>query len=155
MFVKASVLALSLLKQLEGWRDKPYADGGGKMTIGWGHLIGPNEHYERITKEEGEKLFQQDVLEAEEVVNNSVSVPLTQGQFDALVLFVFNIGGDKFVTSGALRALNAGRYDNAISRMQKWDKVMGDDGVYHPLNGLVKRRAIEAKIWQGLYPKSV
>ena len=54
--MKASILAVNLLKEVEGWRDKPYRDSGGKCTIGYGHLIKEGEYCpDRITVDQGEK----------------------------------------------------------------------------------------------------
>lgn len=54
-----------------------------------------------------------DVAVAEAVVQRLVKVPLTQGQFDALVDFVFKLGGGRLASSTLLRNLNAGKYDEA------------------------------------------
>lgn len=153
--MKATVLALTLLKGLEGWSSKPYKDGAGKLTVGWGHMLKPGEQYESITKEQGQVLFDADVAEAEEIVNSAVRVPLTQGQFDALVIFVYNIGADKFLNSGSLRVLNEMKYEKAIGRMQMWNKITQEDGSLVVSNGLKRRRDIEAMVWRGEYPKHV
>lgn len=152
-FMKATVLALALLKQLEGWREKPYKDGGNKLTVGYGHLMRPDEKYTKITKEKGEALFALDVQEAEDIVNNAVTVDLEQSEFDALVLFVYNIGGEKFLKSGTLRVLNSGDYAGALARMQLWNKITMEDGTLKVSRGLKNRRTTEAKVWHGNYPK--
>ena len=46
---------------------------------------------------------------------------LTQGQFDALVDFVFNLGSSRLASSTLLVDLNAGRYDAAGAELLRWD----------------------------------
>jgi lysozyme len=50
---------------------------------------------------------------AEQAVQRLVKVPLTQGQFDALVDFCFNLGAGKLATSTLLKELNCRRYEDA------------------------------------------
>jgi len=49
-----------------------------------------------------------DVKIAEATINKGVGVPLTQGQYDALVSLVFNWGGINFLKSQGLKQLNSG-----------------------------------------------
>jgi lysozyme len=58
----------------------------------------------------------------ETTVNNLVKVPLTQNQFDALVSFVFNIGGGAFSKSTLLRKLNEKDYAGAADQFLVWVK---------------------------------
>lgn len=51
------------------------------------------ERYELdITEAEAEELLRRDVQAAENAVLRLIDVPLTDGQFDALVSFTFNLG---------------------------------------------------------------
>jgi lysozyme len=76
-------------------------------------------------------------------VNNLVNVPLTQGQFDALVDFVYNLGVGNFESSTLLRDLNAGDMDAAANEFDKWDHVSGQ-----VVAGLLRRREAETKEFQ-------
>ncbi len=70
-----------------------YADIKGLRTIGYGHRLTPGESFPNgITAAEAEAILSQDVQIAEQAVERLVKVPLTQGEFDALVDFVFNLG---------------------------------------------------------------
>jgi lysozyme len=82
----------------------------------------------------------EDLKEAEDAVNRLVKVPLTQGQFDALASFVFNLGEGQFSKSTLLKLLNAGSYDGARDQFKRW---VYDNGKVQP--GLVKRRMGEAE----------
>lgn len=87
----------------------------------------------------------EDIAWAENEVNRVVKVPLTQGEFDALVDFVFNCGSGNFEHSTVLRLVN----DNIPNREQAaaianafaaWDKCGGVE-----LPGLLRRRRAEAE----------
>ena len=84
----------------------------------------------------------------ERAVTRAVQVQITQSQFDALVIFSYNVGlGDPhcfppipgFLTSTLLDKLNAGDYAGALLEFPKWNKSAGK-----VLAGLVARRAKEA-----------
>jgi hypothetical protein len=78
---------------------------------------------------------------------NSYALPCTQGQFDALVDFVFNIGPTQFLHSSLLRYHKAREYEKAAAEFPKWKY---DNGKIVP--GLVTRRAKERDLYsrQGL-----
>mgnify|MGYP006921471266 CR=1 FL=1 len=148
-FMKASILAVNLLKDLEGWRDKPYKDSGGLCTLGYGHLIEAGEFCpDQITLEQGEKYLRDDIAKAEHIVNSTVSVPLKQNQFDALVSFTFNVGAGAWAISDTLKILNNGEYHRIPARMMMWVKVT-KNGVKVVEEGLINRRLKEVRVWQG------
>ena len=135
--------AVSLAKASEGLRLQAYQDSGGVWTIGYGHTAGVNAG-DVITVEQAEALLQADLSEAAKDVEGLVRVPLTQGQFDALCDFVFNLGDHNLKWSTLLRLLNDGNYQAAANQFRVW--VM-DDGAVEP--GLVKRRAAERALFVG------
>ncbi|HET6220166.1 MAG TPA: lysozyme [Acidobacteriaceae bacterium] len=117
-----SETGLTLLKRSEGFRGSVYRDIAGFRTIGYGHRLLPGEVFANgITFAIGEELVAKDVLIAEANVNRLVKVELTQGQFDALVDFVFNLGSGRLATSTLLAELNAGRYEAAAQQLLAWD----------------------------------
>jgi len=118
------------------------------MTIGWGHLIKDGEHYEKITEEEGEALFLQDVAVVEDAVRDMVKVPLSQNQFDALVVWTYNFDPAKIRRSGTIKRLNAGDYGAVERGIPLWNKG-NRGGKLVVLPGLVTRRAREVKLWRG------
>jgi len=71
-------------------------------------------------------------------------VPLSQGQFDALVDFVFNLGSGRLASSTLLKILNAGRYADAAEQLLRWDQAGGKE--CPPLKA---RREAELALWQG------
>ena len=97
-----------------------------------------------ITKEEAERMLLLDVAYAERGVHGLVVVPLTQGRFDALVSFVFNLGVSRFEKSTLRRLLNTGDYEGAGAQFERW--VYAGTEV---LPGLVKRRNAERALFDG------
>jgi lysozyme len=81
-------------------------------------------------------LFARNLATAEGIVRRYVRVQLTQGQFDALADFAFNIGADQFRKSTLVRLLNIPDYQGAFNELPKWRY---DNGVV--LSQLVERRA--------------
>lgn len=144
--MKASILAVKLIKQVEGLELNPYHDGAGYKTVGWGHLLRKDEPIERITVEQAEAYLASDIADAEDAINRLVQIELTQNQFDALVCFVFNIGEQQFAGSGTLRVLNEGKLDEALVRWAKWNKIRKNGNlVVSP--GLNNRRKQEIALW--------
>jgi hypothetical protein len=74
-------------------------------------------------------------------VSRLVKVGLTQGQFDALVSFTYNLGARSLSTSTLLRKLNAGDYAGAADEFLRWNKAGGK-----VLNGLTRRREAERAV---------
>lgn len=126
----------------EGFRDKIYDDVAGKATIGYGHLLKPGEHYNTITKEQATELLREDVGEAENGVNHLVHVLLHQGQFDALVSFVYNLGYTNFAKSSLLWEINAEHHYEVPTQLCRWHKAGGK-----PVKGLLLRRIAEAEMY--------
>jgi lysozyme len=84
----------------------------------------------------------QDVAEAQRQVSRLVKVALTQGQFDALVDFCFNLGAGRLAGSTLLKELNAGRYEDAGRQLLAWDHAGGQMNA-----GLEARRQAELRLW--------
>lgn len=138
---------LDFIKSFEREILKVYDDGYGFLTAGIGHLLTDNEkkHFKKgdpITKAQSEAWFAQDVATHAEPVNRLVKVPLTQGQYDALVSLVFNIGEGNFAKSSLLRALNSGDYEAAKVRFDDWIRSNGQVS-----RGLIRRRNEEQVIF--------
>src|SRR5579863_2460803 len=120
--MQLSAAGLALLKKSEGFRDRVYLDASGIPTIGYGHRILPSESFPgSILQGEATELLVRDVLVAEQSLKRLIRVALTQGQFDALVDFVFNLGQGELAASTLLQDLNIGRYDAAAEQLLRWD----------------------------------
>jgi lysozyme len=141
--MRTSQAGLDLIKHSEGFRSQAYRDACGLPTIGYGHrLMDPNAYPFGLTEPEAAKILAEDLHNAEQAVARLVKVPLTQGQFDALVDFVFNLGAGRLTTSSMLRLLNAGRYADAAEQMLQWDHAGGRE-----LAALKARRQADFELW--------
>lgn len=130
---------LAKLKELEGFKGEPYRDSAGNITIGYGFKDYPTH---TISQKEADNLLKGKIKVYEDCVNNSVTIPLTDNQFAALVIFCYNIGCNNFIHSTLLKKLNKGDYSSVPSELYKWNKVKGVE-----ILGLTHRRASEVSIW--------
>ena len=138
---------LNLIKSHEGLRTTAYQDPVGVWTIGYGHT-GTAKPGQKITEAQAEQLLRQDVGWAQDAVRKNVKVPLTQGQFDALVSFTFNLGAGALGRSTLLKKLNAGDYAGAQAEFGKFVHAGG-----RVLPGLVRRRNEEAQMFGNQRPQ--
>lgn len=144
---------LAFIKDWEKFGEKPYDDSEGYCTIGFGSLIAKKKcsvlaaekhpRYEKykdgITKDAAERLLAANVAGTVEVIKESVSVPLYQQEFDALVSLAFNTGGiSKFPK--LMSKLNTKDYSGACDEFA--------DITNHGTSGLVKRRNAEIKMFR-------
>jgi len=142
--MKFSAAGMELLKCSEGFRNRVYLDVAGLPTIGYGHRLLHSDSFPNgINEPQAANLLACDVRDAEQAVQRLVKVPLTQGQFDALVDFTFNLGAGRLAASALLKSLNAGRYDEAAEQLLRWDHAGG-----HEMAALKARRKAEAELWQ-------
>lgn len=159
--MKLSEKGLTLIKQFESYLSKQpdgscksYRCPAGRWTCGWGCTegVGPLTHW---SLSEATDALAVEMRKHERIVEKLVTVPLSQGQFDALVSFSYNTGG--LAKSTLLKHLNAGDYARAASHFMDWKKarVHGataklyrvKDGTLVTLPGLVTRRAAEAALF--------
>ena len=139
-----SPAGLALLKSFESCKLDAYQDDGGVWTIGWGHTGPEVTSTTHWTQTDADMVLWRDLWPAIEAVNTAVKVSLSQGQFDALVDFVYNCGVGAFESSTMLKLLNAGDYDEAADQFEAWDHVHGV-----VIAGLLRRRIAEEKEFDG------
>jgi lysozyme len=87
-------------------------------------------------------LLKTDVQKAEQSVLRLINVPLTDGQFDALVSFTFNLGGGALQRSTLRRKVNRGEHYSIPAEFMKWVWAGG-----RKQKGLVRKRRAESKIF--------
>ena len=150
-----------LVRDAEGFFSKPYNDPAGHATIGYGHLLhrgnvtaADRAQWGTLSEPQARKLLDGDINEVAAQVKSLVKVPLTQGQFDALVSFGFNLGTGKggLGDSTLLRKLNEGDYAGAQKEFGRWVKATDTNGNLITLPGLVTRRANEAALFGNQAP---
>ena len=143
--MQLSRAGLQLVKQSEGFRSQTYTDVNGIPTIGYGHRLLASESFPAgVTEAQATQMLAAEVAFAERAVERLVKVPLTQGQFDALVDFCFNLGTGRLASSALLKILNHGRYHDAAEQLLRWDIAGGIENA-----GLKARREAEIALWNG------
>jgi lysozyme len=130
-----------MLTDFEDFKPKPYDDGTGTLTIGYGHTrsaVMPAE----VTEEEAGELLKADLEYFEGIVKQEVRVPINRNQFSALVSLTYNVGEGNFRNSTLLKKLNNGNFKAAAGEFESWNRAGGKK-----LEGLVRRRAAEKQLF--------
>ena len=146
--MQTSEKGIALIKEFEGCRLTAYQDSVGVWTIGYGWTQPvdgkPIRAGMTIKQETAERLLKTGLVSYESDVSRLVKVGMSQGQFDALVSFTYNLGVRSLSTSTLLRKLNAGDYAGAADEFLRWNKAGGK-----VLNGLTRRREAERDLFLG------
>lgn len=140
-FSAAGLVALAVS---EGYTDRTVIPiPGDKPTIGFGTTDGVKPG-DRITPPVALSRALKDVQKFEGALRQCVTVPLHQHEYDAYILFSYNIGGKAFCSSTLVRVLNAGDYAGACAQISRWDRAGG-----RVVRGLTIRRAEERALCEG------
>lgn len=139
-----SAAGLAWLSQEEGRRHVAYLDTAGVWTICDGHTGmarggTPVKRGDRATDEMCDSMLREDIAVFEQAVRRCITVAITQNQFDALVVFAFNVGAKGVCSSTLMRKFNSGDCYGAARELSRWAKGG---------KGLVFRRARERKIFE-------
>lgn len=139
--MKASEKLINHIKQTEGYRAKAYRCPAGRCTCGYGHTRGVTR-LTTCTKARAEAWLRDDLQPVENFVNAIHNVN-TQGKFDAIVDFAFNLGLGNLRSSTLLKLIQSGAPDERVCKeLRKWVYAGG-----RVLSGLVSRREWEAQRW--------
>lgn len=136
----------ALIKSFEGCRLTAYMPTPNDVpTIGWGST-GKDIHLGDVWSQDKADARFHDNLKRFGVGVQAclVDTPTTQDQFDAMCSLAYNIGLGNFSHSSVLRKHKAGDYDGAADAFRMWVKQAGVT-----LNGLVRRRLAERKLYLG------
>jgi lysozyme len=156
--MNVSAQAVEMVKHHEGVRFKPYRCPAKLWTIGVGHVMYPEqgklkvedrdsfllrrEDNRQFTKDEVDGILRFDLARFERGVAQFCPVPLTQGMFDSLVSFSFNVGLGTLQRSTLRQKLLRGDKAGAAEEFLKYTKGGGK-----VLPGLVKRRQDEQALF--------
>ena len=145
---------LALIKGYESYSAEAYLCPEGVPTIGWGSIRWdartPVKLGDRCTVEQAEMLLRKECSLIEDAIDNTVRAPLTQGQFDCLVSWGYNVGigwitGKGHQQATLIKYLNKRQYDKVPSELLKFKKGAKSG---KSLNGLENRRKREiAELW--------
>lgn len=141
--MKISTKGIELIKKFEGCKLFAYRDSVGIATIGYGHTKNVKMGMS-ITQQQAEAFLKEDVAPIEKVLN-SLNINFTQGQFDSLISFCYNLGLGNFKSSTMYKYIVERKSDLEITQqMVKWHNAGGK-----PLLGLKKRRCAEGNLFLG------
>lgn len=152
--MNVSPKACEVIRHHEGIRYKPYRCPAKLWTIGVGHVLYPEQAKlsmaERMnfplrpednrvwTKDEVDGILRSDLARFERGVAQLCPVPLTQGMFDSLVSFSFNVGTGALQRSTLRQKLLRGDKAGAAEELLKYCMAGGKI-----LKGLQNRRIDE------------
>lgn len=139
--MKASQVLINHIKRSESCVLTAYQDSVGVWTIGYGHTKGVKRG-DKITQQQADEYLRQDIatFEASAIKVRGI---WTQGQFDAVVDFMYNCGVGNFNSSTLKKYIEQGRKTWEIQeQFLRWVNAGGKK-----LGGLVTRRIWEANRW--------
>lgn len=135
---------IALIKSFERLRLTAYKPTPDDVwTIGWGSTkdVEPGM---QITEAEADERLLGDLADAETCVRKrTTGITITQGQYDALVSLVFNIGCGNFSGSTLLKRLLDGDDSGAADQFVRWNRQGNKT-----LAGLTRRRLAEANLFR-------
>ena len=157
--MKVSAKAIKMIMHHEGVRQKPYRCPAKLWTIGVGHVLYPEqgklkiderdgfalkiEDFRTFPMEEVDAILRTDLDRFERGVEKFCPVPLTQGQFDALVSFSFNVGLGTLQRSTLRQKVLRGDMEGASEELLKYCMAGGK-----VLKGLLNRRKDEQAVFK-------
>ena len=157
--MKTSEDAVAFIKSFETFSPELYPDNG-KLAIGYGTIIpaaDADKYQDGITEAEADKLMREYLVDFEKSVNAFIDkhkLTLKQHQFDALVSFTYNFGGNwmnNLTHTFTQAVINGATGNEFLFAITRWCKASGV-----VLKGLIERRLSEANMYlNGVYSKSV
>ena len=139
---------IDLVKSFEGFFSKPYLCPANVPTIGYGTIIYPNGKKVTlqdlpIDEKKAIEFMRFELNQKAKEVDAMTTDAVNQRQFDALVSFAYNCGSGALKGSTLLKRVNANPSDpTIIDAFLMWTKANNKT-----LNGLVRRRKAEAKLY--------
>jgi len=156
--MQISLKAIELIKHHEGVRLRPYRCPAKLHTIGVGHVLYPEQGKMKIEERDGfalqdadsrtfsmeevNAILKSDLARFERGVVQFCPVPLTQGQYDALISFSFNVGLGTLQRSTLRQKVLRGDMEGASDELLKYCKAGGKI-----LKGLENRRKDERALF--------
>lgn len=156
--MNVSPKAIAMIKHHEGVRVNPYRCPAKLWTVGVGHVmfpeqgklkiedrdafIPPADALRKYTMEEVDGILRNDLDRFERGVEKFCPVPLTQGMFDGLVSFSFNVGLGTLQRSTLRQKVLRGDKEGAAEELLKYCMAGGK-----VLKGLLNRRNDERALF--------
>ena len=144
--IAALVISASALVGIavnEGYVGQTYKDVVGVPTIGFGETQGVKPGQTTTPPQALRKLLESADKSAAGI-KQCITVPISQGEYDAYLSLSYNIGVGAFCGSSLVKKLNSQDYAGACQEILKWNRA---GGVVQP--GLTKRRYEEFNTCMG------
>ena len=132
---------VDLIKEGEDLRLESYSDAARNWYIGYGHKKGVTEGM-TITEAEAEELLRKDLVVFEAEIARMVDVPVSNGEFSAMVCLAFNIGTGNFSNSTVRKMINQEKRQEAADAILMWNKAGGKVNAHQQ-----RRREAEREIF--------
>lgn len=139
--MRLSSTGLDLLKRRTGLTLNARQDGAGLWFIGYAHYGDVHEGM-TITQDEAEAKLEYEIGRYETQLAGMLQIPVSQGQWDALLLLVFDYGLMRIRSSILIRLVNSGDVERAADEFLKWIQVRG-----RPDMQMARRRAVEREMF--------
>ncbi|HIT95581.1 MAG TPA: lysozyme [Candidatus Aphodousia faecavium] len=130
-------LAAGFISSFEGCKLTAYRCSADVLTIGYGHTEDVKDG-DTCTQEQANSWLIEDIRETQLLLAHYVNVPVTEGEFIAIVSLAFNVGIGALMKSKLLRKLNSGDRDGAAEEFLDFDLANGKK-----VAGLTRRRKAE------------
>lgn len=137
--LKVSREGIVLIKSFEGFRPRAVQGEDGRWIVGYGHSASAREGA-AVGEQDAELLLQYDLMPVVKALNEQVSAPLNQHQFDALASFAVSVGVERFLASDVMRRLNEGHAGEAADALIGWPEHAAPDAA-------LRRRAAERALF--------
>lgn len=127
--LKSSDNIKTIIKEYETPYSTIAINAAGQKIIGYGHVLTEEEIssgiYNNVTLSNNqiEELFENDLAKSEEIVRQSITTNLTQGQFDALTSLNMNIGEQEFKNSEIVKSVNSQQLEKVPTLFSKWSNI--------------------------------
>jgi GH24 family phage-related lysozyme (muramidase) len=132
-----------------------YADTAGNLTTGYGHKLTAGDNLkadDKITQEKASKLLDSDIASAVKSVRSAAgTTQLSQGEFNALIDLVFNVGPGVLTSTkspGLMNAFGAADYSGMSEQL-----MYSKDSKGNQQDGLVTRSDERKEIFMGKDPQ--
>ena len=138
-----SANGLQFIKSFEGFSAFPYLDSAQVPTIGYGTIVyddGTRVTMDdpSITEAQAEVFLRYQIEQKTTLVDQMLTYPVNQNQYDALISFAYNLGVGALHGSTLLDLVNQGNLDAAADEFPKWNHAN-----HVVVDGLTRRRAAE------------
>jgi len=146
----ASVGMVTTIRKDEGREYKPYQDIVGVWTVCDG-ITGPEViRGKTYTDQECNALTIKHVEAHGSQLLDCIHVRITQGMYEGLAGWAYNVGVGAACKSTAIRLINAGQYERGCRDLMRWNKAGGKE-----VRGLTLRREREMRQCLSGIPSSI